>query len=165
MSQPVSGAPAPAPTQTRYAAVEIGMPSRIFAWVATSIALLVGFYLAIRNFNGVGTAAVFAVAFLFGVVALSGTLPAAVKVGDVEVMLRDAKQQGRAEGVVQATAATAEVATLQKAPEEVVAQLPVPDLVKPAVKSALEVVQQAATSEPADWQAAVAAGTIPTPVA
>jgi hypothetical protein len=155
MSQPVSGPDAPDSPQTRLA-TQIGKRSRAYAWVATTVALLIGFYLAIRNYNGVGTAAVFAVAFLFGIVAFGGILPTALKVGDVEVMLQNAKQEGKAEGAVQAAQATAQmakqVAKLEKAPEDVVAQLPVPDDVKPAIKDALDVVQQAATTDPQEWR-------------
>src|SRR5262249_39918468 len=151
MSQPVSGPNAPDSPQTRLA-TQIGKRSRAYAWVATTVALLIGFYLAIRNYNGIGTAAVFAVAFLFGIVAFAGILPTALKVGDVEVMLQNAKQEGKAEGAVQAAQATAQVAKLEKDPEDAVAQLPVPDDVKPAIKDALDVVQQAATTDPQEWR-------------
>jgi hypothetical protein len=161
MSQQVNGTGAPTAPQAKLAAVEIGRAARVYAWAATTVALLVGFYLAMRNFNGVGTASVFAVAFLFGIVALGGILPAAVKVGDVEVMLQNAKQEGRAEGkaegTVQAVTATAQVAALQREPDEVVAQLGVPEDVRSTVKEALDVVQQAATTDPHEWQNAVAA--------
>lgn len=167
MSQPVPGTRTPDQPQAKYAAVDIGGASRVFAWIATSAALLVGFYLAIRNFNGLGTASVFAVALLFGVVALSGTLPATVKVGDVEVLLQRAKQEGQAEGAVQAAAATMEVAALQKDPAEAAAQLRVPDAAKPAIAEAFQMVHQAATSDPLEWQAGAdaAAGRVQAPTA
>src|SRR5918998_2173880 len=53
--------------------------------------------------NGVVTAAAFAVGFLFATFALSGVVPASIKIGDVELKMqqerKDAADEGRVQGL------------------------------------------------------------------
>ena len=57
------------------------------------------------NANGVVTAAAFAVGFLFATFALAGVVPANIKIGDVEVKLQQARENGADEGRVEGLAA------------------------------------------------------------
>jgi hypothetical protein len=57
------------------------------------------------NANGVVTAAAFAVGFLFATFALAGVVPANIKIGDVEVKLQQARENGAEEGRVEGLAA------------------------------------------------------------
>lgn len=59
--------------------------------------------------NGVVTAAAFAVGFLFATFALAGVVPATVKVGDVEVKLQQARENGADEGRVEGLAVGAAI--------------------------------------------------------
>jgi hypothetical protein len=94
MVEPSSSLP-PVTAQSRYAAVSIANGPRMFAWAVSVIAIVAGIVLAFMNRNGLSTAAVFAVGLLFGIVAVSGMMPASIKVGDVEVMLQQAKEEGK----------------------------------------------------------------------
>jgi hypothetical protein len=57
--------------------------------------------------NGVATASAFAVGFLFATFALAGVVPANIKVGDVEVRMQQAREDGVHEGRVDGLAAGA----------------------------------------------------------
>lgn len=61
------------------------------------------------NANGVVTAAAFAIGFLFATFALAGVVPANIKVGDVEVKLQQARENGADEGRVEGLAAGAAI--------------------------------------------------------
>jgi hypothetical protein len=81
--------------------------------------------------SGVATAAAFAVGFLFATFALSGTVPANIKVGDVEIKLdqarADGEQTGHVAGFTAGTAISRQVAA---------GDLPV-DRIEAALRSAL----------------------------
>jgi hypothetical protein len=66
------------------------------------------------NANGVVTAAAFAIGFLFATFALAGVVPANITIGDVEVKLQQARDngadEGRAEGLATGTAISKAVA-------------------------------------------------------
>jgi hypothetical protein len=61
------------------------------------------------NANGVVTAAAFAIGFLFATFALAGVVPANIKIGDVEVKLQQARENGADEGRVEGLAAGAAI--------------------------------------------------------
>jgi len=158
MVQPSSGNP-PATSRAKYAAVTIAGGPRSFAWAVSVIAIVVGVVLAFMNRNGISTAAVVAVGLLFGVVAVSGMMPASIKVGDVEIMLQRAKEEGMAEGAFAAVTATAKIAALQLEPGDALEDMPVPMMLKPMMKYNLNLVHKAALSEPEPWRKAMTSGT------
>lgn len=62
------------------------------------------------NANGVVTASAFAVGFLFAIFALAGVVPASIKIGDVEVKLQQARENGAVEGLTAGAAISKGVA-------------------------------------------------------
>ncbi|MGZ6662408.1 MAG: hypothetical protein ACXVHL_34345 [Solirubrobacteraceae bacterium] len=80
-------------------AIEVKGVSRILAWIIMFGTLGFGGWIAYKNYSGVGTAAIFAVAIIFAIVAIGGTLPASIKVGDVSIALQQAHDDGMKEGV------------------------------------------------------------------
>ena len=80
-------------------AIEVKGVSRILAWMVMFGALGFGGWLAYRNYSGVATAAIFAVAIIFAIVAISGSLPASIKVGDVSIALQQAHDNAMKAGV------------------------------------------------------------------
>lgn len=92
----------PEPRQTspvERVAIQVKGVSRILAWIVMFGALGFGGWLAYSNHSGVATAAIFAVAIIFAIVAIGGTLPASIKVGDVSVALQQARDDGMKAGV------------------------------------------------------------------
>jgi hypothetical protein len=75
-------------------AVKLDPWQKALALVLMFLTFAFGSYLAYKNYNGVGTAAVFAVALILLIVGFGGVLPTNVKVGDVEVAIQQARQEG-----------------------------------------------------------------------
>jgi hypothetical protein len=81
--------------------VELEKTYRRGAALAALVSLSYAFVLGWRaDVSGIAVAAAFAVGFLFATFALSGVVPASIKVGDVELRLAQAKEDGRHEGRV-----------------------------------------------------------------
>jgi hypothetical protein len=80
----------------RAVAVKLDPWQRVVALILMALTLGFGAYLAYRNNNGVGTAAVFAVALIMLIAGFGGVLPTSLKVGDVEVAIDEARMQGPA---------------------------------------------------------------------
>jgi hypothetical protein len=139
---------------------------RGLAALGAVVALLYAGVLGLReNSDGIATAAAFAVGLLFALVALTGVVPASIKVGDVELKLEQAKQQGKVEGqtwgMAQGATMTAEVAALRDpsgALQEMTAALPAeaPDELKEqarkAIEKAIDITAAAARAKPDEWQ-------------
>ncbi|MBV9141702.1 MAG: hypothetical protein JO115_12420 [Pseudonocardiales bacterium] len=84
---------------------------RILSAVAAVSALGYAAVLGWRtNANGVVTAAAFAVGFLFATFALAGAVPTSIKIGDVEVKLQQARENGAVEGLTAGAAISKGVA-------------------------------------------------------
>jgi hypothetical protein len=71
------------------------------------------------NTDGVVTAAAFAVGFLFATFALAGVVPASIKIGDVELELQQAGDEGRVEGLAAGIAISKSVVTGELPVEQV----------------------------------------------
>ena len=84
--------------------VELGLATRTFTWVVMLASLGFGSWLAYKNYTGVATAAVFAVALIFAVAALGGVLPSSISIGQVRIAIDRAKDEGKKEGAEQAAA-------------------------------------------------------------
>ncbi|WP_329214746.1 hypothetical protein OG352_05050 [Streptomyces sp. NBC_01485] len=67
-------------------------------------ALVIACFATFKSDNDIGTAALFLVAIAFGVAAIGGTLPASLKVGNVDLVMK-AKEQGVIEGAAQGVSA------------------------------------------------------------
>lgn len=91
-------------------AVQLRWTLRAAAAAGAVSALGYAFVLGWRtDANGVVTAAAFAVGFLFATFALAGVVPANIKIGDVEVKLQQARENGAHEGRVDGLAAGAAI--------------------------------------------------------
>jgi hypothetical protein len=138
---------------------------RGLAALGAVIALVYGGILGWReNSDGIATAAAFAVGLLFAILALTGILPASIEVGDVELKLEQARQQGKVEGetlgMAQGAIKIGEVAALRDPSDvlqEMTAALPAeaPDELKQrareAIEKAVDVTATAAAAKPDDW--------------
>lgn len=74
--------------------VQLAPWQKITALVLMVATLGLGTYLALKNDNGVGTAAVFAMSLILLIIGFGGVLPTSLKVGDVEVAMQQAQQEG-----------------------------------------------------------------------
>jgi hypothetical protein len=79
-------------------AVTVQKGQRGVAWVVMFAAFGFGGWLAFKNYNGIGTASVFAIGLLFAVAAIGGVLPTSIKVGDVQLAIQNAAADGLVKG-------------------------------------------------------------------
>jgi hypothetical protein len=117
-------------------AVKLDPWQKLVALILMVLALGFGAYLAYKNYNGVGTAAVFAVALIMLIAGFGGVLPTSLKVGDVEVAIDQARRQGAAavENVATASDPQAAAQRVKQQHPELASQV---DGVKDAVQGAM----------------------------
>lgn len=117
-------------------AVKLDPWQKLVALILMVLALGFGAYLAYKNYNGVGTAAVFAVALIMLIAGFGGVLPTSLKVGDVEVAIDQARRQGAAamENVATASDPQAAAQRVKQQHPELASQV---DGVKDAVQDAM----------------------------
>ncbi|WP_326664995.1 hypothetical protein [Streptomyces canus] len=99
-------------------------------------ALIVACFATFKSNNDIGTAALFLVAIAFGVAAIGGTLPASLKVGNVDLVMK-AKEQGVIEGAAQGVSVIARQLETGDLDAEKFAQL-LPPSVRETVRPMIE---------------------------